>query len=487
MGIGHRKSMARAAGITAVALVLTAGTVGAAGAVGAAPEGDGAKRPGANRLEGVWRADGYGTIVEIHGTALTTYDVTRNSCTPGVTSAEQFGAPLPGGAVRYGTPGEPFAQLTVTPHGRHRAVYAKDPGTGTRTLERLPGGLPARCALPVSDDPVAVFDRFWDSFEENYPFFAVKGVDWHAERAAYRPTVTAENLVDTIIAMVKPLQDSHVALLRANPGGGYTTFFREMRDGTVAPTAQLLTTVLPPISAQLAVPEQPFGNGLLGVGELPDGLGYLRVSAFGDYVDQGGQQDQEAELDKAVGALLDRPRATPLRGVVIDARVNAGGSDALAVRLASRFTDRPYLAYRKVARNDPADPAAFTRPQSVTVRPAPGATRFTGPVALLTSGSTVSAGETFTQAMMGRSPHITRIGENTQGVFSDALARRLSSDLVLLLPNEEFLTPAGTTFDGPGIPPDVRTPVFTKEELAGLKDSALTEARRLLTAGAGHQ
>ncbi|MFJ6777049.1 S41 family peptidase, partial [Kitasatospora sp. NPDC091257] len=115
----------------------------------------------------------------------------------------------------------------------------------------------------------------------------------------------------------------------------------------------------------------------------------------------------------------------------------------------------------------------------------PGAARFTGPVALLTSGSTVSAGETFTQAMMGRSPRITRIGENTQGVFSDQLARRLSSDLVLLLPNEEFLTPAGTTFDGPGIPPDVRTPVFTREELAGLKDSALTEARRLLGGGAG--
>ncbi|MBD0676892.1 S41 family peptidase [Streptomyces sp. CBMA156] len=481
MGIGHGKSTARAAGIAAVALALTVGTAGAAGA-----EGDGAQRPGVSRLEGVWRTDGYGTIVEIHGTALTTYDVTRNSCTPGVTSAEQFGAPLPGGAVRYGTPGEPFARLTVTPHGRHRAVYAKDPATGTRTLERLPGGLPARCALPVSDDPLAVFDRFWDSFEENYPFFAAKGVDWHAERARYRPAVTSENLVDTIIAMVGPLRDSHVALLRADPGGGYTTFFRAVRDGTVAPTPQLLAAVLPPIGAQLAVPEQPFGNGILGVGELPDGLGYLRVSAFGDYVDHGGQQDQEAELDRAVGALLDRPRATPLRGVVIDARVNAGGSDALAVRLASRFTDRPYQAYRKVARNDPADPAAFTRPQPVTVRPSPGATRFTGPVALLTSGSTVSAGETFTQAMTGRSPHVTRIGGNTQGVFSDGLPRRLSSDLVLLLPNEEFLTPAGTTFDGPGIPPDVRTPVFTAEELAGLKDSALTEARRLLTAGPGH-
>ncbi|MET8546200.1 S41 family peptidase [Kitasatospora sp. NPDC004799] len=472
MGIGRGKATARATaratGVTAVALALAlaAGTVGTAGAVSGR---GGVERPGASRLEGVWRTDGYGTIVEIRGSALTTYDVTRNSCTPGLTSAVRFGAPLPGGAVRYGTPGEPFARLTVTPRGRQRAVYAKDQATGTRTLERLPGGLPARCALPVSDDPLAVFDRFWDSFEENYPFFAAKGVDWHAQRAAYRPKVTAENLVDTVIAMVEPLRDSHIALLRATPDGGYTTFFRAMRAGTVAPTPQLLATVLPPIGAQLTAPEQKFGNGILGVGELPDGLGYLRVSAFGDYVDKGSQQDQEAELDRAVGHLLDRPRAAPLRGVVIDARVNAGGSDALAVRLASRFTDRPYQAYRKVARNDPADPGAFTRPQPVTVRPSPGVSRFTGPVALLTSGSTVSAGETFTQSLMGRSPRVLRIGEDTQGVFSDQLPRRLSSDLVLLLPNEEFLTPAGTTFDGPGIPPDVRTPVFTPEELAGLR------------------
>ncbi|MFF8774256.1 S41 family peptidase [Kitasatospora sp. NPDC015120] len=470
-----RRGPARAATVLALALAVAAGPAAPALASGGA---------GA-RLDGVWRMDGYGTLLSVSGTHLASYDLTRNSCTPGLASAEQFGAPLPGGAVRYGAPGTPLGQFTITPRGRHRAVYAKDAATGTRALERLPGGLPARCALPVSDEPLAVFDRFWDSFEENYPFFAAKGVDWHAARAAYRPTVTAENLVDTITAMVQPLQDSHVALLRADPAGGYTTFFRAMREGTVAPTPQLLSTVLPPVRAQLTAPEQPFANGILGVGELPDGIGYLRVSAFSDYVGGGGQQEQEAELERAVDALLDRPRAAPLRGVVIDVRVNAGGSDALAVRLASRFTDRPYQAYRKVARNDPADPTAFTRPQPVTVRPAAGASRFTGPVALLTSGSTVSAGETFTQALMGRSPHITRIGENTQGVFSDQLPRRLSPDLVLLLPNEEFLTPAGTTFDGPGIPPDVRTPVFTEEELAGLKDSALTEARRLLAAGAG--
>jgi C-terminal processing protease CtpA/Prc len=69
-----------------------------------------------------------------------------------------------------------------------------------------------------------------------------------------------------------------------------------------------------------------------------------------------------------------------------------------------------------------------------------------------------------------------RIGENTQGVFSDVLGRHLPTGWAFGLPNEEFLTRTGRTFDGPGIPPDVRTPVFTDEELAQGRDSAFDRA-----------
>ncbi|MFB7473033.1 S41 family peptidase [Kitasatospora sp. NPDC056184] len=486
MGIGHRRSVARAAGIAAVALAVTAGTIGAAGA---APGGDGAARPGANRLEGVWQADGYGTIVEVHGTAFTTYDVTRISCTPGFLSGTQVGAPGGGGAVRYGRPGKGFGELTVTPRGRDRAVYKEDSSVGTKNLSRLPGGLPARCTRPAPQDALAVFDRFWATFEENYPFFAAKGIDWRARGAQARATITPQTgttaLAEIIKGLLEPLGDAHTFLGRKAADGGYDLVFGGLRPGTEEPTDQVREQAGRAVAAQLIAPEQPFGRGRLGVGELPGGIGYLRVSGFDEYVDDGSYQQQAAELDKALDLVLAHPGR--LNGLVIDLRLNGGGSDELGLRIASRLTDRPYQAYRKVARNDPADPTAFTRPQPVTVRPAAGATRYTGPVALLTAGSTVSAGETFTQAMAGRGPQVTRIGENTQGVFSDVMLKPLSDDLLVGLPNEKFLTRDGSTFDGPGIPPDVRTPVFTAEELAGLKDSALTEARRLLAAGSGHR
>jgi C-terminal processing protease CtpA/Prc len=49
---------------------------------------------------------------------------------------------------------------------------------------------------------------------------------------------------------------------------------------------------------------------------------------------------------------------------------------------------------------------------------------------------------------------------------------------MFILPNEEFRTRDGHTFDGVGIPPDLHTPVFTDEEFAADRDSAF-EARRL--------
>lgn len=477
---------ARAAGVAAVALAVTAGTIGTAGAVGAAPDGDGdARRPGVNRLEGVWQTDGYGIIVEIHGTAFTTYDVTRISCTPGFFSGAQVGAPGRDGTVRYGQSGKAYASSSLTPRGHDRAVYKEDGGASARDLTRLPGGLPAQCRQPAPQDALATFDRFWATFEENYPFFAAKGIDWHAKgaqaRAGITPQTSADDLQKILVGLLEPLGDAHTALGRKRPGGGYDGVFGGRRPGTAEPTDEVREQAARAVAAQLLAPEQPFGRGLLGVGELPGGIGYLRVSAFDGYVEDGPYQDHAAELDKALDVLLAHPER--LNGVVVDLRLNGGGSDELGLRIAARLTDRPFLAYRKVARNDPADPTRFTRPQPSVVRPAAGTTRYTGPVALLTAGSTVSAGETFTQAMAERRPAPVRIGENTQGVFSDIMFKPVSADFVAVLPNEKFLTRSGSTYDGPGIPPNVRTPVFTPEELTQGRDSALTEARRLLAAG----
>ncbi|MGO9500243.1 MAG: S41 family peptidase [Streptosporangiaceae bacterium] len=213
---------------------------------------------------------------------------------------------------------------------------------------------------------------------------------------------------------------------------------------------------------------------------MPGHLGYLRISAFEGYVAQSRNvEGDSAVLGRALNAIFSRARAHQLRGLIIDVRCNPGGNDALGLQIASRLTRVPYLAYTKRARDDSA-PGRYTRPQPIIVHPARDPI-YGGPIALLTSDLTNSAAETFTQAMMGRARHPVRIGLATQGVFSDVLNRVLPDGILFGLPNEEYLTRTGHTFDNRGIPPDIRVPVFTPHDLTHGRDPDLAAARALLT------
>ena len=161
--------------------------------------------------------------------------------------------------------------------------------------------------------------------------------------------------------------------------------------------------------------------------------------------------------------------------------LNRGGDDPLGIEIASRLAPGRYLAYSKVTRNNLNGTLHFTDPQESWVVPSarPG---FQGDVVLLTGPDTVSAGETLTMALLGRKPHVTRIGLNTQGVFSDDLSRRLPNGWRFRLPDEVYLTSDGKAFDATGVPPDVRLIFFSPEDLLKNRDAALEEAQKLLSA-----
>ncbi|MFH9422404.1 S41 family peptidase [Streptomyces sp. NPDC017529] len=461
-------------------------TLAATVAAPAAAQPDHAARPGAAAPQGVWQMDGYGTYVTIDGPRLRAYETTAVSCLPGSMNGVREGIPDARGRVRFAVPGS--ARVTVAPQNARVARLSIQDNVGYRTLHRV-GGLPARCHRDPSKDARdarTVFDVFWQTYAENYPFFAAKGIDWSAVRDRYRPRVTAGTNDDALFAvlreMIEPLHDGHTKL-DAGPGREYGG----ARPGTTLPSAAFLKQVDAAIAAGLGrnVTLHRWAGGALSYAGLPGRLGYLRITSFTGYTERDDYESDVAELDRALDAVFTHARTSgpkALRGLVVDLRLNGGGSDPLGLRVASRLTDRPYLAYRKHARNDPRDPRGFTPDQPAYVRPHQGP-RYTGPLALLTGDLTISAGETFTQALLGRTPAPVRIGGNTQGVFSDTMDRTLPNGWKFALPNEEFRTADGRTFDGTGIPPAVRVPVFAPEDLAARRDPALTRARALLDAG----
>ncbi|MET9912973.1 S41 family peptidase [Streptomyces sp. NPDC006476] len=431
---------------------------------GAAPTAH-ASPPG---VDGLWRMDGYGTVLALGHGVYQEYQTTSISCLKGDTARQT-------GPGTYTSDGD---VLTVRlGRDRDHATVHADSSVGHRRLRRI-AQLPRVCARPTPDDPRTTFDVFWQSFEENYPFFAAKGVDWRAVRERYRPLVhastTRDELFDIFRRMVRPLYDAHVLVQDGD------RLFAEGWPGTDIPSAELNDRIKEYVvdrDLKGAADRQDFANGRITYAALPDGgPGYLRIATFSGYTtgDETYTADL-AELDRALNAVLThRPH-----GLIIDLRINGGGSDALGIHIAERLTDTPYTAYSKRARNDPADATRHTRPEPIPVVPAAGP-RYTGPVAVLTGGSTVSAGETFTQALVDRPGRPVRIGQPTQGVFSDVMVRRLPNGMAVWLPNEEYLTRTGRTFDGVGIPPHLTEPVFTKEEFAQHRDSAFDRAVALL-------
>ncbi|WP_131735992.1 S41 family peptidase [Actinomadura roseirufa] len=433
----------------------------------------------ATGVDGLWRSDGYNYIFAVDKGKLTSYQTTSISCLPADVSGDRLPGTDPARA-RFGRKGKTELVLTLT--GRNAARLLPLGSAAPIGLHRL-SALPARCGKPAPKDPLSVFDVYWTTYAENYPFFKTRKVDWQKARAKYRPKVgpkTSDKKLFGILAdMTKPLGDAHTSL-DAGDAGEFEGLRRGTRTGSNAFTARTNKA----IGAYLGVPLQSWGNGQISYGDLPDGLGYLRINRFVAYkgkdIDDIFYSDDSAELGRALDSVFTKARVRSLKGLVIDVRNNGGGYDALGLQIASRLTDAPYLAYVKAARDDPKNPSRFTTPQRVTVRPA-HAPAYRGPVAVLTSDLSVSAAETFTQAMMGRTPRPTRIGANTQGVFSDVLSGYLPNGWAFGLGNERYADGRGHSFEGPGIAPDVRTPVFTEDELTHNRDSAIAKARQILT------
>ncbi|MFH8368516.1 S41 family peptidase [Streptomyces sp. NPDC018031] len=465
--------------------VAVAGLLAIAGGAALLLPGEASHAAPTASVDGTWRMDGYGTVLEISHGRLRQYETTSVGCLDGDVARRTAGG---GVAATYTSDDRTVHRVRLARGGQDpdRAWLHIDGSPGDRGLRRVDAP-PRDCAAPGTGrrDPVAVFDVFWQTFAENYPFFEAKGVDWQAVRDRHRPRVhggmSDAQLFAVLRDMVRPLDDAHVHV--TGPGGER---FTQSRPGTLVPDGELDAKVVSFVERRDLGGERlrQFAGGRIGYADLPGDQGYLRISGFGGYTQDphNSYAANRAELDRTLDAVLTPERTARLRGLVIDLRINGGGSDSLGLAIAERLTDRGYVAYRKQARNDPADASAFTRAQPIRVKPAPGP-RYTGPIAVLTGGSTFSAGETFTQALIDRPGRTVRIGQPTQGVFSDVMERALPNGWRFGLPNEVFRTRDGGTFDGGGIPPHLPEPVFTDEEFDHDRDSAFDRAVAVLPIG----
>lgn len=439
-------------------------------------------------LDGLWLTDGFGELLEFKGSSLQVYEITKLSCLP----SDKFSRKAEAGTeIVFATNNDTFR---IDPGPSQDTLWLHEDGTVLDILLRRTRSRPKPCGQPLANTALTNYQVFWQTFAEQYAFFARHRVDWRAVDKQFRRQVTAdtrpEELLRIFSGMVEPLRDAHVYINAASIHSG----FRGRRPATDTMQQEEKPRITEIIATKYVLGAvHDFCNGQLQFGLLrpPQGatrsdsertgqadlIAYLRIHSFARYSQDDDFEKQLEVLQTALDEIFKD--SSTWSGLVIDIRINSGGFDPFGLAVASRLTTGDYVAWEEFARDSARDPAHHTPPQRVMVHVSPRPS-FRGAVVLLTSPHGLSAAETFTMALLGRDPHVIRVGANTQGVFSDELARTLPNGWTFGLSNETYLTKDGKAFEGTGVPPDFEVPIFPKEDLVNDRDSAIDKALELL-------
>jgi carboxyl-terminal processing protease len=429
----------------------------------------------ATGLEGTWRSRGYGWILAFDGDDVRWLDASRaavvesRNCQLGAFLDEHDRLVLDGDILSF------YETCGITRYDFDRAASVRSP------IARPDPGA----------DPVDVFESFWHTFAEQYAFFGLRGTDWSAVYQDLRRRVsgatTPTELADVLREAIRPLADCHVSIdageveLSSATGCRGTSLERWWQRENAAPDTKGFRAAMERwIMDDLGLREAHIGgNGRLISGRLGGDIAYLAPIRMRRYApgDPPSVADDVAAAAAATTDALDRLDGAT--GLVIDARFNTGGHDAVSLAMAGHFADRPRVAFTKCARDDDGR----TDPQPILVEPSDG-DRSTAPIALLTSPTTGSAAESFTIALRVL-PHVTIVGEPTHGILSDTLEKRLPNGWTAWLSNEIYESPDGDCFEGSGIPPDVSVEARPGESLDAYLRRGVQQALDILEGASG--
>ncbi|MBX7107883.1 MAG: S41 family peptidase [Chitinophagales bacterium] len=285
-----------------------------------------------------------------------------------------------------------------------------------------------------ANEPVAVFNQFWNDFNEYYAVFEERGVDWDSMYQVYAPQVgdgtTDDELFAVLSAMIKPLDDGHVNLIA--PGRKQFSSNHIYRD-SVGFTLW-----------DLEVIRQSY---LGGTAEGADSIGYVYGLINGEiiYVYFTYIADNLPVMDDIIAQY---PAA---KGMIIDLRHSFGGDFTWAFQYFGRFTDQSRLVFQSATKNGPGkDDYDDWYPWYLE----PAGHYFSKPLVLLTDRYTISASERTVMALKVI-PGVVQIGDTTNGAHSTMIGRELQNSWYYTLSPQKILFADGKSYEGIGMIPDI--------------------------------
>jgi len=334
-------------------------------------------------------------------------------------------------------------------------------------------------------DPEKNFEEFWQTFNNRYPFFEVRNVDWKKQYETFSARVTSETsddeLFDILCEMLTPLNDGHVNLTAKTSGDRKRHFTPEKTPRfwqeftSQQEIKQLFQTTEKTLVANGFSQPKASEAWMLHYGRSP-ALGYLRILEL----EGVNRQTLTAALDKLGHDFKD------LDGVIIDVRDCPGGDDDIAIAIINRFCDRKRVAFHRRTKIGPGEDD-LTRLKTWHLEPE-GDVQFTGPIVLLTCDSVFSGGEAFALAIK-QLPQVTIVGDHTNGIFSYELEKKLPNGWRYTLSYQKYFSADMVCYEGKGVPADIEL-FNTKSDIEAGSDPLITRAieeLRIKNAGARSQ
>lgn len=269
--------------------------------------------------------------------------------------------------------------------------------------------------------------------DERYSYRDLRGIDWDARFTEFRPRLEG---APTPAAFARAAAE----LLRIN-SDLHTTV--EVDGLTLATGRRSVSPNADPKSLAKAIPHwRGIRNG--AAGRFDDGTGYIAIHTW------SGDDAAIAEILAAIDDLTSGD--TPAAGMIIDVRLNSGGNEALARKVASRFVEERTVYSRSRIR-DPQQPDGWAGPFDRSVSPAPDAKRFGGKVAVLMGPACMSSCESFL-LMMQKDGKRELFGAPSWGSSGNPRPHDVGHGVRVFLSSWEDLFPNGGRLEGVGIAPD---------------------------------
>ena len=142
-----------------------------------------------------------------------------------------------------------------------------------------------------------------------------------------------------------------------------------------------------------------------------------------------------------------------LDAFIIDIRNCPGGEDSTAISIINRFCDRRRVGFRRQTKIGPGE-NDFTPLKAWHIEPH-GDAQFNGPSSAADLRFDIQRWRGFRTGDQA-TPHVTIIGEHTNGIFSYQLEKKLPNGWRYSLSYQKYLSADKVCYEGKGVPVDIK-------------------------------